>query len=505
VETLRLYGGRTPRFVVLYMPALYTALALFMIAMIAWLSTIWWPIWLSVSLGLGVAGGCLYLMRGWWAGALRAAKAGRRIPCLALTADEIVIHQAMLFDEPVRIQRANVAAVAVDTTGKRHWWADVRRFPVFEQPGEPGEPGGDGGDRIGWLYSYHDGSPLKTITYEGVPPNLVVLLGTAVTLPPGSGLIGIHSQMLDMGNALGGAVPPRGAPLAHAHERINAFVATTPDPRRARRMFGAWGVLRSRLTVADLRVAGVESVVTGRPHADGIEPAGREARVLARLVDFVAIMTSIPLAIRMPSFFGALGVMIAFWFCWEVPLTAWLGWSPSKRLFRLRVIRIEDGVARPGLIRATGRWLLTMLFLLIAPAAQLAQQGDIMRRLNPRLSILEGLAVRTLVVTEDERRRLTELPPRERTRALHATGRAIDELDPGISLRASLACIGAFVAIIVVAVSCAAAEDAPPTPIVTVQPFPTDLGPGPPQPPPVPLQPPTFLPPPPTFQPPPLR
>src|SRR5918999_4071391 len=145
VETLRLYGGWTPRFVVLYTPALFTALALFMIAMFAWLSTIWWPMWLSVSLGLGVAGGCLYLMRGWWAGALRAAKAGGRGPYLALAADELVIHQAMLFDEPVRIPRAHVAAVAVDTTGKRHWWTDVRRFPVFEgpRPGEPGERGGD--------------------------------------------------------------------------------------------------------------------------------------------------------------------------------------------------------------------------------------------------------------------------------------------------------------------------------------------------------------------------
>jgi hypothetical protein len=145
------------------------------------------------------------------------------------------------------------------------------------------------------------------------------------------------------------------------------------------------------------------------------------------------------------------------WFCYEVPATALFGRTVVGWLFRIRIITTSSGRVRLGLGRAVCRWLLVGVNGFFVAGAQLFEVGNVLGRLAPRLDLQHGVGAGTVVVTEDEYRRLRRRPTHERVEAIDRAVRAARAFDPGISRRASLVVCAILLAIVAGALTLAIA------------------------------------------------
>jgi hypothetical protein len=350
----------------------------------------WW------SLVPGTVGTGLLI---WWGVRLgRGSMArGRGVgPHLVLTGRTLEIREPSTVTV-VPLDRVRV--VAVDQPPRPQRRADRVRFPVGS---------------AGWL-SCPDESALPGVDF-GLPraPNLAVILTRPIRL---------ESAARD---ALGFAAAMRDA------DAVRAAFAARRVPVRPLEPADLDGV-------TDLARLPVRPVVPG-----GLREVRDEDRIRARLVDGLAILVLffVFAAVLAPAGRNQLpGVVAAFllsWFLYEVPATALTGQTAGKALLGLRVVRVEDGRARVGPVRATARWLLRMVNgLIAAPAGRLAH-GDALGRLAPRLSLIDGVGAGTLVVADGEYRRLRALPSPERREAeLARTVLELTNREPTASPRAA--------------------------------------------------------------------
>lgn len=386
---------RRDRFFVTAAPAL---MALLMVVLL-------WPLVLVVcwgwfdapwlSLVPGLAGTAVVVRWGWRLTRVSRAEAAA-VPRLVVTADELEVWNP---DGPglVRIPLSAIRVVAIDQPTGRQRRADRVRFPATGADGRP----------VGWLYC-RDGEALRTVSFGfAKTPNLAVVLDRPTRT--GAGLL----------------------------------VAVT-DPDAARAAFTGRVPVRP-LKEADLDGVGAPDALPVRRHGrHGLREVRSEDRIRARIFDAVAIEVLFFLLaawLAPPRGHNQLPAVVAAftlaWFLYEVPLTALTGQTLGKLLLGLRVVRVEDGNARVGLGRAAARALLRLLNGLAGPFNSLAG-GDVLGRIAPGLSLVNGVGAGTVVVTDGEYHRLrSRLSAEERERALTDTVLDIETLEPTASRRAA--------------------------------------------------------------------
>jgi uncharacterized RDD family membrane protein YckC len=192
----------------------------------------------------------------------------------------------------------------------------------------------------------------------------------------------------------------------------------------------AWGIERTRAP-ADLPDAYRDPEPAPLPSTP-VPVADWGKRAAGRFLDTMIILGAAYLLHASVVYLTFFTYFFGLWFLWEVPLMATWGRTPTKMLFRTRVVDEYDASSSLGLRRASARWLLLMLNL---PFAFLATRltGDVLWALKRELSLEKGLAAGTIEVSEAEFRRLREMVPEERTRLLRETAYIIRQTEPEMS------------------------------------------------------------------------
>ncbi|HEX6782003.1 MAG TPA: RDD family protein [Solirubrobacterales bacterium] len=209
--------------------------------------------------------------------------------------------------------------------------------------------------------------------------------------------------------------------------------------------FTAWAVVRTGAP-ADLPEDYRDPEPAPAPRTP-VPVAEWEMRAGGRFVDLALILAATQLLGAHVLYVGFFPYFFGLWFLWEVPLMAAQGRTPTKVLFRTRVVAEESGSSRLGLRTAARRWLLLMLNL---PFAFMSTRitGDVLWALDPRLSLEKGLAAGTIEVSEAELSRLRSMPPPTRERLLAETARTIREIEPemsrGLAIGATVFLAGCF-------------------------------------------------------------
>lgn len=207
----------------------------------------------------------------------------------------------------------------------------------------------------------------------------------------------------------------------------------------------AWGVART-WSPADLPEDYRDPEPAPMPSTP-VPVAEWEMRAGGRFFDLALILAATQLLGAHVLDVGFFPYFFGLWFIWEVPLMAAQGRTPTKALFRTRVVAEEGASPRLGLRTAARRWLLLMLNL---PFAFMATRitGDVLGALDPRLSLEKGLAAGTIEVSEAEVSKLRAMPPPTRERLLAETARTIRQIEPemsrGVAIGATVFLAGCF-------------------------------------------------------------